>query len=196
MKRFLILLLAAIGATAAWGQTNATNAAAGKPPEQKPAQQEIGLTSGHFIYDGGKRVVIYFDHVVVTNFQGRLTCERLTIDLPPEGSTNNQPTNAVAETNVVINFINKGDTNHVTCDRAVYAYSVVNAVTNNTITFHGSTNSPAEVQNSKGTTTGEPLVYDLVSGQFSGVNTVMHFLVPSGTGNGTNSSPLNLFNAH
>jgi hypothetical protein len=48
----------------------------------------------------------------------------LTIDLPPEGSLDRQPTNAVAETNVVVNLVKKGDTNHITCDRAIYTYVV------------------------------------------------------------------------
>jgi len=192
MKKFLILLSAVIVASAVWAQTNTTAVAAPKPANQKPAEQEIGVTSGRFVYDGNKRQVIYSDHVVVTNLQGKLTCERLTIDLPPEGATNSQPTNAVAETNVVIDFVNKGDTNHVTCDKAVYAYSVVNAVTNNTITFIPSPNNPAEVQNAKGTMTGEPLIWNIVTQQFSGVNPVMHFRVPADTGKGTNASPFNI----
>jgi lipopolysaccharide export system protein LptA len=191
MKKFLILLSAVIVAAAIRAQTNGT--AAPKPANQKPAEQEIGVTSGRFVYDGNKRQVFYFDHVVVTNLQGKLTCERLTVDLAPEGATNSQPTNAVAETNVVIDFVDKGDTNHVTCDKAVYVYSVVNAVTNNTITFiPTSPNKPAEVQNSKGTMTGEPLVWNIVTGQFSGTNFVMHFHAPAEGGKGTNgSSPYN-----
>ncbi len=201
MKKFLYLFFAVIVASAIRAQTNvpapvtaAPEPAAPKPANTKPAEQEIGVTSGQFVYDGTKSLAIYSDHVVVTNGQGKLTCERLTINLPPQGATNSQPTNAVAETNVVIDFLDKGDTNHVTCDQAVYTYNVANAVTNETINFYGSTNNPAEVQNVKFTMTGEPLVWDVVNQKFSGTNTVMHFHAPADGGKGTNgASPFNLF---
>lgn len=199
MKKLFYLFFVLIVASAIRAQTNAPAAAAPepalpKPTNAKPAEQEIGVTSGQFIYDGVKSLAIYFDQVVITNAQGKLTCERLTISLPPQGTTNSQPTNAVAETNVVIDFTDKGDTNHVTCDKAVYAYSVVNSVTNETINFYGSTNNPAEVQNAKFTLTGEPLVWDVVAQKFSGSQNVMHFHAPAEGGKGTNSaSPFNLF---
>ena len=198
MKKFLYLFLAVLVASVIRAQTNAPAAAPSqpaisKPANEKPAEQEIGVTAGHFIYDGNKLLAIYFNHVVVTNLQGKLTCERLTINLPPPGSTNSQPTNAVAETNVIIDFLDKGDTNHVTCDTAVYAYHVINAVTNNTITFHGSTNNPAKVQSAKGTMTGEPLIWDIVNARFSGDNIVMHPRPTPDDGKNTNNAlPFNL----
>jgi lipopolysaccharide export system protein LptA len=195
MKKFLLLLSLVSVALAVWAQTNV---AALKPVAKKPADQNVDVTSGHFVYDGGKHQMIYYDKVMVTNAQGLLTCERLTIDVPPEGSTNSQPTNAVAETNVIIDIVKNGDTNHVTCDKAVYTYTVVNAVTNDTITFTGSPDKPAKVTNSKGWMTGEPLVWDKLDGSFSGVNTETHFKAPEETGKGTNApadaSPLNFFN--
>jgi len=146
----------------------------------------VGLSATHFFYDGAKQQVIYTDHVVVTNAMGSLTCERLTIDVPPEGSLDRQPTNAVAATNVVVIFIKKDDTNHVTCDRAIYAYQVANGTTNDTITFLGSAGHPARVENAKGWMTGEPLVWDNLNGNFSGVDTETHFRVPTAAANGTN----------
>ncbi len=147
----------------------------------------MGLTSTHFLYDGAKQQVIYYDHVVVTNAMGSLTCEHLTINLPPEGSLDRQPTNAVAATNVVVIFVKQADTNHVTCDRAIYAYQILNGTTNDAITFLGSPGHPARVENSKGWMTGEPLVWDNLNGNFSGVNTETHFKVPSTASNGTNA---------
>jgi len=133
--------------------------------------------------------------VVVTNAQGTLFCERLTINLPPEGSFDRQPTNAVAETNVVIDFVKQGDTNHITCDRAIYTYVILKGATNDTITFWGSDTRPAKVENSKGWMTGEPLVWDNVTGNFSGVDTETHFRIPATASTGTNSpsdaGPLN-----
>ncbi|MGA2869222.1 MAG: hypothetical protein ABSF34_08690 [Verrucomicrobiota bacterium] len=195
MKKFLLLLSLVSVALAVWAQTNV---AVLKPVEKKPADQNVDVISRHFFYDGSKHQMIYYDNVVVTNAQGNLTCERLTIDVPPEGSTNSQPTNAVAETNVIIDIVKNGDTNHVTCDKAVYVYSVVNAVTNDTITFIGSPDKPAKVTNSKGWMTGEPLVWDKLDGSFSGVNPETHFKTPEDTGKGTNApasaSPLDFFN--
>ena len=184
MKKFLLLLSFVSVALAVWAQTNV---AALKPAAKKPADQNVDVTSAHFVYDGTKHQIIYYDNVVVTNAQGLLTCERLTINVPPEGSTNSQPTNAVAETNVIIDIVRNGDTNHVTCDKAVYTYSVVNAVTNDTITFMGSPDKPAKVTNSKGWMTGEPLIWDKLNGSFSGVDTETHFKAPDNTDKGTNA---------
>ena len=160
-----------------------------------PGGQEVGVTAKHFVYDGGKQQVIYSDDVLATNFQGSLSCGRLTIDLPPEGSLDRQPTNAVAETNVVVDFVKKGDTNHITCDRAIYTYQIINGTTNDTITFIGSATNPAKVENAKGWMTGEPLIWDNLNGNFSGVNTETHFKVPAQPAAGTNqpaaAAPLN-----
>jgi hypothetical protein len=152
-----------------------------------PGGQDVGLSSKHALYDGSKQQVIYYEHVVVTNATGSLTCEHLTIDLPPEGSLDRQPTNAVAATNVVVVFLKQNDTNHVTCDRAIYEYQVLNGTTNDTITFLGSAGHPARVENSKGWMTGEPLVWDNLNGNFSGVDTETHFKMPTTASDGTNS---------
>ena len=187
MKKFLFLMSVAIVASAVWAQTNTVIKA---PANKKAAGQEVGITSMRLVFDQTKNKLIYFGNVVITNVQGNLSCERLTIDLPPQSSTNTQVTNAVAETNVIINLLRDGDTNHVTCDKAVYAYSIVNAVTNETITFIGSSNSPAKMRNSKGWMTGEPLIWDNVNKQFSGVNPQTIIQRPSD--NGSNSTPLNI----
>ena len=186
MKKFLFLL-PVVGITfAVWAQTNAV---VKQPPAKKPAEQDVGITSlAPMIYNQLKGTLIYSDHVVITNVQGNLICERLTIDLPPQGSKSNQVTNAVAETNVIINIYKDGDTNHITCDKAVYSYGVVNNITNQTITFIGPSTRPAMMENSKGMTTGEPLVWDNVNKQFSGTDAHTVFKMPADTG-GSNSTP-------
>jgi hypothetical protein len=167
-------------------------ATAANPP---PGGQELGVSAKHFFYDGGKQQVIFYDEVVATNAQGSLSCDRLTIDVPPEGSLDRQPTNAVAETNVVIDLVKQGDTNHITCERAIYTYLILHGATNDTITFVGSATNPARVENSKGWMTGEPLIWDNLNGNFSGVNTETHFKVPAQSAAGTNlpaaAAPLN-----
>jgi lipopolysaccharide export system protein LptA len=170
-------------------------AAAAVTTNTPPGEQEVGVSAIHFFYDGNKQQVIYCDDVVATNAQGTLSCDRLTINLPPEGSLDRQPTNAVAETNVVIDFVKQGDTNHITCERAIYTYLIIHGSTNDTITFVGSPTAPAKVENSKGWMTGEPLIWDNLSGNFSGLNTETHFKVPAQPASGTNppavTGPLN-----
>lgn len=174
MKIFFFLLLAG-SCGLLWAQTN--------PPVPRSLDQEIGLRSDHFYYDPNARQLVNYGHVVATNWEGKLTCERLTISLPPEGSADSHPTNMVAETNVVVDFVKNGETNHITSDKATYAYSVVNAVTNETITFTGH----ARAENAKGWMTGEPLVWDNIAGRFSGSNEEGHFNIPRNSGNGTNA---------
>ncbi len=151
------------------------------------SRQEIGLHAGRGYYDGVAHQVVYYDHVVVTNAQGRLACERLTINLPPEDAKDSHPTNAVAETNLDIIYVSKkGETNHLTADKGIYDYQVVNALTNETFTFTGhATNTGATYW-----FTGEPLIWDNVKSRFDfGRNVEMH---ATGSENGTNKSPLNL----
>jgi lipopolysaccharide export system protein LptA len=153
------------------------------------SEQEIGLHAGRGYFDGNTRQVVYYDHVVVTNAQGRLACERLTINLPPSGAADSHPTNAVAETNLDILYVdNKGQTNHLTADRGIYDYSVTKAATNETFTFsgHATNESPQAVFS------GEPLVWDNIRNRFDfGSNMDMHIKVKSGSG-GTNASPFNV----
>jgi hypothetical protein len=181
IKYWFLLTVTMVALAGAAAATVATNA--------PPGEQEVGVSAQHFLYDGSKQQVIYYDEVVATNAQGSLACGRLTINLPPEGSLDRQPTNAVAETNVVIDFVKQGDTNHITCARAIYNYLIIHGATNETITFVGSATAPAKVENSKGWMTGEPLIWDNLSGNFSGLNTETHFKVPAQPASGTNPPP-------
>lgn len=176
MKRIVFLLIAgACGLLLA--QTNSL------PPA--PAEQEIGLHSDHFFFNGKARQLVYYDHVVVTNLQGSLACERLTVFLPPEGVTGARP-RVTADTNVVIRFTNGSQTNRLTCDQAIYEYRVVNAVTNETITFTGHARV-ADEANTNNWMTGEPLVWDNVIGGFRGSNVQGNFSFPA-SGVGTNNT--------
>ena len=164
-----------------WAQTNAISG--------KATTQDYGLHPGHAHWDGEKRQLVCYDGVVITNAQGRLTCERLTIDLPPDGALDNHPTNAVAETNLDVVFVdNKGETNHTTCDKGVYSYSVISGITNEIFTFSGhATNTSAH-----GWFSGEPLIWDNIKQTFDfGSNVDMHLKLHS-SDNGTNKSPFNL----
>jgi lipopolysaccharide export system protein LptA len=175
MKTMLLLLLAG-SCGLVWAQTNL--------PAQKSSDQEVGVHSDHFFYENKTRELVYYDNVVATNWQGQLTCARLAILMPADGG---HPTNIVAETNVVIDFMQGGDTNHITSDKAIYVYGVVNGVTNETITLTGH----ARGENSSKLMTGEPLVWDNIAERFFGTD-FKTILKPTSKGNGTNASPFNL----
>lgn len=173
MKKYLYLLVCLPGVALAGTQTNS--------PAVPGVTQEIGLHSGRARFSGDTRQVVYWDHVVVTNWQGRLTCERLTIDLPSNGDS--QPTNAVAETNLdLVCFDKRGETNHTVADKGIYTYGVVNAITNKMLTFTGHVTNTT----TKYWTTGEPITYNMITGDWDfGTNYEFHSI-------GTNSSPFNI----
>jgi hypothetical protein len=117
----------------------------------------------------------------------RVTCGQLIINLPGDDVSDKNPTNAVAVTNVVMFFVNdRGETNRLTCDKAVYDYSVASGVTNQTFTFTGHATNTSE----KMWMTGEPLIWDNIKKGFSGVNFETHFKAPAGGSN--SASPFNM----
>ena len=178
MKFFIILALA--------GSCVCLRAQTTTPPTAQPPETVITSDSGRF--NGITHQMFYTGHVVVIDPKAKLWCEALTVDLPAAGG---RPTNIVAITNVVIDTLDdKGQTNHITADKAVYTFSVVNSVTNETITFTGGQPSP-KVENPQFTIYGEPLVLDLVTKQYGGSNYRMVFKQAPNAGNGTNASPFN-----
>ena len=177
MKRFVILLLLATSGLLLRAQTNTL-----------PPDQQLIIDSEHGRFDGVARQMIYEDKVFVTDGKSRLYCEKLIVDLPPEGG---HPTNIVALTNVVIYALDdKGQTNHITADKAVYRYHVVDSVTNSIITFTGGNPSP-KAESSQFIIYGEPLTLDLITRQFSGEHYHMIFKQTTNSVTGTNSSPMN-----
>ena len=108
----------------------------------------------------------------------------LVLDLPAAGG---HLQNVNAETNVVIDFTDEsGQTHHVTSARAVYAYNVVGAVTNETVTFTGN----PKVESAESTILSEPLVWDRAANKFHFHNETMIFRQNlNGFGGGTNGSP-------
>jgi lipopolysaccharide export system protein LptA len=121
------------------------------------------ISSDNGFFDKNARRLVYSSHVEVTDPRVRLWCERLTIDLPPEG----RPTNVVAETNVIIDLLDeKNQTNHVTADKAVYSFSVAAGVTNELVTFTGSAGKPPAVATADAMIFSEPLIWDRGANKF------------------------------
>jgi len=180
MKKYLMLLLAGIGGLA-WAQTNEP-ATAPAPMKSAPSAE---IQSKHFYFDANSREAVYESQVVITYPKLKLTCERLTISIP---ANNEHPTNAVAETNVVIEMLDeKGQTNFVTSDKATYAYSVVNSVTNETIIFTGGDPMP-KAETSQLIFLGYPLTLNLVTKKYGGSNFRTIFKQAPNLGNGTNNA--------
>ena len=162
MKTILILLLA-VYAVAGWAQTGSLL------PKIVPGQKtEIWSKTGY--YDNNTREQVFIGEVRVVDPKITLTCERLTVDVPEEKKHLSRLT---AETNVVINFVDEKNSTQkyrVTAARAVYSYTVVNSVTNETITFTGLPEQPPLVDTDQATITSEPLVWDRVAGRFNFFN--------------------------
>jgi lipopolysaccharide export system protein LptA len=166
MKRTLCLLLTLGVGALVWAQT--------EPAPPAASKSEVDLHAQHFYFDGNARQAVFYGQVQVTNSQGQLYCERLTINLPPQDAADSHPTNAVAETNVFIIIVNKGETNHIASDKAIYDYGVHNGVTNETYTFTGHASNTNITQG--WWVTGEPLIWDNIGGRISGSDTHIHFL--------------------
>ena len=121
------------------------------PTATAPADADCG---GPGEFDMAARQVTYHGHVRVDDPEMKLTGEWLIADLPQAGEHVNH---IVAETNVVIDFVDdKGQTNHATCDKAVYVYQVKDGTTNETVTLSGN----AKVENAQSGMTGEPIIWD------------------------------------
>ncbi len=180
MKIVFALLLAG-SCSLLWAQTNA--------PVEPPADQQTDITAAHGRFDGIKYQMVYEGNVLVQDPKVKLTCEKLIVDLQKDGG---HPTNILALTNVVVDVLDeKGQTNHVTANRATYTYTVANATTNEMITFDGGEPKP-RVENPQLIMEGDVLTFDLGTKQFSGegFRTIFKQLPNAG---GTNGSPFQLF---
>jgi lipopolysaccharide export system protein LptA len=189
MKRLLFLLLAG-GCSLIWAQTNAptqTNA----PSLAAKASQQTEVDSDNAEFDMGgahsPRQVFYNGNVRVTDPKIKLWCEGLTLDLPPGSG---HVSHITAVTNVVIDFIaDTGEKYHVTSDKAVYDYAVVNQVTNETVTWTG---NPI-VTTKDGKILSDPLIWDRRANRFYFPHKPT-FILPEGlSGGGTNNSGFKLY---
>jgi hypothetical protein len=184
MRRLLVLLFAALVAMIAGFGRAQTNAPASKPGAPLPMDTKIenlDIHSEHGYFNDPTRQMVYYSHVIVTYPGMKLTCERLTIDVPTVG----QPTNIVAETNVIVHYTDQKGTNLLTSDKLIYSYHLVNGVTNELVTATGH----AKLDNAQLWETGEPFIWDNVAKTLNVTDPKTHFKQTPG-GN-TNGSPLN-----
>lgn len=131
-----------------------TNAPTAKPEPSEIVIEPDGPATFEQVGNGFR--VVYRDHVRVNSPQLKLWCEWLAADIP---ESSGQPTNIVAETNVVFDATwVKGEKMHGTSDKAVYAFSIQNGVTNATVTLTGD----AEVDYKGITNNGDSIILDLI----------------------------------
>jgi lipopolysaccharide transport protein LptA len=175
-KNYLIAGLCVL-AGSLFAQTNVTDL-------PKPERPPTLINSDTAEFDLTARRAIYRGHVQVDDPQMTLTCVLLTADLPQPGGSMKH---IVAETNVVIFSIDeKSQTNHATSDKAIYDFNIQDGVTNETVTLTGH----AKMENSQGTLTGEPIIWDRQKNRLTAMNQKMVFN-QSATSEftGTNAAP-------
>lgn len=140
-----------------------------------PAQPNIGaapdgqrgpthIESDSADFDLIHRRAVYVGNVRVSDPQMRLTCGELTADLPQNGG---RIDHMIARTKVVMDSVDdKGQTNHATCDEAIYSYSVADGVTNEAVTLTGH----AMAEDSQVILYGEPIIYNRATGGLTASN--------------------------
>jgi lipopolysaccharide export system protein LptA len=124
----------------------------------------IILSDGGFESYYKLKTIVYRVNVRAYNPQMKLTCELLTIESPEteDGKFNH----VIAETNVVIDWVDEHGTNHATADEAVYTYVVTNLAklpemqyqTNSTVVLTGH----PRVKLGQETVEGDPIVWDRI----------------------------------
>lgn len=152
MKRFGLIVMTAGCSLLSQAQTN--------PPDRLQTERgptTISADSADFDLTGHE--AIYHGHVRVDDPQMKLACEQLIANMPAAGGRVNH---IVAETNVVIDFVdNKGQTNHMTSEKAVYVYHVENGLTNETVTLTGP--PQPQMENAQGKQSGDVIIWNRVN---------------------------------
>jgi len=159
-----------------------TSAKTNRPAAAGPREKITIHSEGPFQMDLNAYWITYQDHVSVKGTGWKMTCEWLKSDLPLSG----QPTNIVAQTNVIGDFVdNKNRKWHATGDKGVYAFHVQDGVTNETVTLTG---NPPEIQEGEETNTmsGDAIVYDVVTKKVNIKNPTSVFWYETNSATGTN----------
>jgi len=189
MRKILFVLLAC-GGGLLWAQTNLP---AQKAPAAPPAPTLIDSDSADF--DMAAHQVQYLGHVVLTDPQVNLRCDRLVVDLPASGQQHPSRISAEStDTNVVIDLVQEGKKYHITATNVLYTYSVTNFVFNNSVTnlvtndLITLTGSPV-AQSGEDIIRGDKMIWDRGNGHMHVYNQHGTMQVPQGT----NNAPIKLF---
>lgn len=131
-------------------------------PTAKVSRGYIHLESaGPAVFDFNNHCATYSQDVSVTNDQMKLTCEWIKAEFTGNWD---QATNVVAETNVVVDYIDpKGQKGRAIGTNALYVFQVQNGVTNETITLTGDPPEIMEGPNYTNRTVASNIVYDLIT---------------------------------
>src|SRR5215469_13715759 len=110
-------------------------------PTQRPRGPITINSTGPAVFDMENHWVTYSDNVCVTDPEMKLSCQWAKAQFSANWE---QPTNVVAQTNVVVDYIDpKGQKGRALGTNAVYLFQVQNGVTNETVTLTG---DPPEIQ--------------------------------------------------
>jgi|SRR5579859_5529120 len=181
MKKSLLILLL-LGGGWLWAQTNSP----------APATHPTEVNSDSADFDLKLRRASYFGHVSVVDPKVKLTCALLVIDLPETGSSSGSGhlSHVLAETNVIVDFTDdQGTKYHITSEKAVYVYKVVNSVTNETVTFTG---NPIATT-AQGAIYSEPMVWDRADGHLHFTNPHMISMQNLNSAGAATNSPIPKF---
>ncbi|HTR41767.1 MAG TPA: LptA/OstA family protein [Pseudomonadales bacterium] len=174
----------AVAEMPALASTNSITAGTNHPAASRPKEKITIHSEGPYEMDLNNRWITYQDRVRVTDQQMVMTCDWLMANLP---QNNEHITNIVAQTNVIGDFTDdKNQKWHVTGDKGVYAYHVVDGVTNETITLTG---NPPQIQEGQDTNTmtGDAIVYNIVTKKVTIKNPTSVFWYGTNSVAGTNS---------
>lgn len=177
---YLIILFFAAGTAMGFGQTNGmTNSVDAilalattnsPPPDTNAAVMPAtrGPTSitalGPAECDLNDHWITYCDHVCVSNADVKLTCEWAKAIFPQNWE---RPTNIVAETNVVIDYIaQNGERTRATGEKVVDVYQVENGRTNDIVTMTGDALHKPRIEQAKGYFTSDKFIWDRSNGKF------------------------------
>jgi lipopolysaccharide export system protein LptA len=196
MKHFcltILFLIAGIGISSAQTTTGIPQSGtAGHAASPKLSRGPTKIdANGPADFDLGRHWVTYRNHVVVSDTQMKLTCEWLEANLPQNGT---HMTNIVAETNVVMDFVDEiGQRTRAMGDKAVYYFHVQDGVTNETVTLTANPPNKPKVEQPENTMTGDAIIWDRVTDHVYVTGKFRDIYTPTNSPAGTNLGKPNIF---
>jgi lipopolysaccharide export system protein LptA len=138
---------------------------AGNNTTSASTNAETEIMSDNFDYDRKSGVVVFRDHVHVDNPRVKLVCDTLTAKLAAGDARTNNVENVVAEHHVAIDYLDEhGETTHASGEKAVYASTVLNGVTNKVMDLTGN----PMLERTNGWITADLITVDQAGGMIRG----------------------------